>query len=105
MKIILIYGLLAFSLNLNAADGTLFYIKGDVFVDGVKAKKSQKISLAQTIVVSKSSLAIVSMKNGSKLKVNENSSIKLIIMLLSRHEYDGRCRNGENNPYSLQHDS
>ena len=66
-----------FSLHLYAKDGNLLYVRGDVSIDGKKATKGASISYGQKVKAGLKSLAVVSMKDGSKLKINQNSEIEL----------------------------
>jgi hypothetical protein len=73
---------LLFSMQVFAGIGTAIYIKGEVSIKGsnnkfIKLKKGQMINVGDMIRTKNKSIAVLSLKSGSKIKLNENSALTI----------------------------
>jgi hypothetical protein len=73
MKLILILSLLSFSTF--ASDGTVLFSKGEIFINKVVAKKGAEFNYQDKISVSKSGLAVISIKPGTTIKLKGGSEL------------------------------
>lgn len=67
---------LVFSFNIYS-EGKVLFLKGDVFLNEKKINQKLTLKKKDIIRTGKSSLAVLSLEDGSKIKLNENTSLSL----------------------------
>ena len=81
-KLYLLFLVFFFSFQVFAGSGKAVFIKGEVLIKGsnnkfIRLKKNQDVNLGDMIRTKTKSIAVLALKSGSKLKLNENSAITL----------------------------
>lgn len=75
----LVYLIIFFSLSVAKvyAEDKIFYAKGDVLLDGRAVEANESIKTGQILETKINSLAIIEFGGGSKIRVEENSQLKI----------------------------
>jgi len=112
---VLILLLLSFSQVIYAADGSVRFAKGKVYVNGKKVVKGAPLNYQDRIVVGKKAHAIIAIKPGTIIKLkpktiliiekparNKKKSFSLYSYILERGDIFVRAKNTKKNKYQVK---